>query len=302
MNTFHGGVYAASLTPLYPDFSPALGDLTRLLDFLAGRGCHGALLLGTTGEGTSFAPDERRAIFHAALDVRQAHPDFRLLAGSGTPSLEETIQITRTAFDLGFDGVVVLPPYYYKKITDDGLFAWYDQVIRRAVPAGGALFGYHFPGVSGVGLSLELLSRLKEAHAERFTGIKDSSGEPAHAAALGQRFGKDLLVLTGSDRLFSQALQNQAGGCITAMANLYSPDLRMAWEAFQAGDQAALQEAQDRLSAKREVLDRYPPAPPLCKAVIARQHGLPEWTVRPPLMPMLPELAERAAEELFQAG
>jgi len=302
MNHPLSGVYGAALTPLTPDGQLALGDLVRLLDFFAGRGCHGALLLGTTGEGTSFAPDERRAIFTAALDVRVRHPDFRLLAGTGTPSLEETVQLTRMAFDLGFNGVVVLPPYYYKKVSDDGLLAWYDQVIRRATPADGALFGYHFPGVSGVGLSLDLLARLKDAHPQRFTGIKDSSGDPEHAEKLGARFGKDLLVLTGSDRLFSHALQHAAGGCITALANLYSPELRQVWQAFQAGNETAQVNAQATLAAKRLVLDRYPPAPPLLKAVIARQYDFPEWAVRPPLSPLSPSLAEQATLEFSQAG
>jgi 4-hydroxy-tetrahydrodipicolinate synthase len=302
MITQLAGVYAAALTPLHSDGNLALGDLLRLLDFLAGRGCHGALLLGTTGEGTSFAPDERRAILSAGLQVRQSHPDFRLLAGTGTPSLEETIQLSRTAFDLGFDGVVVLPPYYYKKLSDDGLLSWYCQVIQRAVPAGGALFGYHIPGVSGVGLSLELLSRLKDAQPDKFAGIKDSSGDPEHAVQLGRRFGQDFLVLTGSDRLLSHALQQGAGGCITAMANLYSPELRRAWDAYRDGNLAEQENAQASLSAKRQVLDRYPPAPPLLKAVIARQHSFPTWAVRPPLMPLGSDLAERAALEFSQAG
>ena len=302
MNNPLAGVYGASLTPLTSEGQLALGDLTRLLDFLAGRGCHGALLLGTTGEGTSFAPDERRAIFTAALEVRVRHPDFRLLAGTGTPSLEETIQLTRLAFDLGFNGVVVLPPYYYRKVGDDGLLAWYDQVIRRATPADGALFGYHFPGVSGVSLSLDLLSRLKDAHPKAFAGIKDSSGDPEHATQLGERFGNDLLVLTGSDRLFSHALQHGAGGCITAQANLYSPELRQVWQAFLAGDIPAQESAQATLTAKRQVLDRYPPAPPLLKAAISRLHGFPQWAVRPPLMPLSPELAEQATLEFSQAG
>jgi 4-hydroxy-tetrahydrodipicolinate synthase len=104
------GVYAAAVTPLKPDFSPDADAIPHLLGFLAGRGCHGALMLGTTGEGPSFSPAERDGIWRAAMRVRQEHPDFRLLAGTGTPSLTETIDLTRLAFELGFDGVVTLPP------------------------------------------------------------------------------------------------------------------------------------------------------------------------------------------------
>jgi 4-hydroxy-tetrahydrodipicolinate synthase len=116
---------------------------------------------GTTGEGPSFSPTERLEALRSALLVRQKHPQFRLLFGTGTPSLEETASLTRAAFDLGVDGVVVLPPYYFRKVSDDGLMAWFSQVIETAVPAGGALLGYHFPNMSGVPLSLDLPGRLK---------------------------------------------------------------------------------------------------------------------------------------------
>lgn len=289
------GVFAAALTPLEPDFSPALDDIPQLLAFLAQRGCHGALLLGTTGEGPSFAPRERAEILQAAKRVREEHPDFRLLAGTGTPSLQETIELTRSAFDLGFDGVVVLPPYYYRNATQEGLFAWFSQVLLHAVPDGGALLAYHIPAVSGVNLSLDLLARLRDSYPDRFAGLKDSSADPEHARSLGERFGKDLAVLNGNDPLFSLALQNQAAGCITALANLYSPELRLIWEAHQVNEAAP--DAQARLLAARATLDRYPPAPPLLKSVLARTTGFRRWAVRPPLLPLPVDLEEQAVAE-----
>lgn len=298
MNPFNHlrGVYAAALTPLHQDFTPDVEALPLLLDFLARRGCHGALVLGTTGEGPSFAFKERLEIFRAALTIRQVHPEFRLLAGTGTPSLEETKELTRSAFDLGMDGVVVLPPYYFRKVSDAGLFAWFNVLLQSAVPAGGALLGYHIPPVSGVALSLDLLERLKEAHPERFAGIKDSSGEATHAQALGERFGSELVVFNGNDRLFSLALQAHASGCITAMSNLFSPDLRLVWDAFQAGQPNL--PVQARLDACRLVMDRYPPAPPLLKALLHRLHQFPAWSVRPPLLPLPEETASQAEQEL----
>lgn len=286
------GVFAAALTPLDSQFQPDLEAVPRLLDFLVQRGCHGALLLGTTGEGPSFATGERVAIFKSAQAVRQVHADFRLLGGTGTPSLEETIHLTRAAFDAGLDGVVVLPPYYYRKASEEGLFAWFSHVIRKAVPAGGAFLGYHIPSVSGVPLSVELLSRLKEAFPDRFAGIKDSSGDPDLAKELGRRFGKDLVVMTGNDRLLSLALQSQASGSITAMSNLFSPDLRLVFDAHHAGE--AEPNAQSRLDAFRSVMDRFPPAPPLLKALLHRLHGFPLWPVRPPLT-ALPDTALQEA-------
>lgn len=293
------GVYAAALTPLEPDGGPALDDLPPFLDFLARRGCHGALLLGTTGEGPSFSGDERLAILRAGLAVRQAHPGFRLLAGTGTPALEETVLLTRQAFDLGYDGVVVLPPYYFRKVSDDGLYAWFSRLLQTAVPAGGALLGYHIPGLTGVPLSLDLLARLKDAFPERFAGLKDSSTDSQTARQLGERFGSDLVVFSGTDSLFSLALQNQAGGCITALANLRSPDLRLVWDAHRAGQVDSV--AQGRLDLARAVMDRYPPNPPLYKALLARWHTFPRWVVRPPLLPLSDDAEERIVAEAQQA-
>ena len=275
------GVYAAALTPLHPDFSPDLEAVAPYLAFLAARGCHGALIFGTTGEGPSFSPAERKAVWQAALGVREKVPDFRLLAGTGTPSLTETIDLTRAAFDLGYDGVVVLPPYYYRKATDEGLFTWFSELIQKAVPGDGFLFGYHFPAAAGIGFSLDLLVHLKDTFPTQFTGIKDSSHDPDFARALGQRFGTDLAVFSGTDSDFTLALENHAAGCITAPANLISPDLCAVYDAFISGrDTSAVQ---NRITKERHILEKYPPFPPTLKALIHRLHGQPRWSVRPPL-------------------
>ena len=297
MHTFSefSGVFAAAVTPLKPDLSPALDDLPALLEFLAQRGCHGVLLLGTTGEGPSFAAHERIEIFRAAQQARKSMPSLRLLAGTGTPSLEETISLTRAAFDEGMDGVVILPPYYFRKVSDEGLFAWFSQVLQQAVPSGGLALGYNIPPVTGISFSLELLGRLREAFPDRFAGIKDSSGEAEYAQQIGARFGNDLFVLTGNDRLFSKALQSQASGCITAMANLTSPALRMIWDSHQAGNPISL--LQELVSKARTVLDKTPPFPPLIKALLAKRHGFPVWTVRPPLLPLDEQIVGTAAAE-----
>lgn len=301
MSTFShlAGIYTAAVTPLRMDDTIALDDLAPLLSFLARRGCHGALLFGTTGEGPSFAANERQEALRAALAVRQEHPGFRLLAGTGTPSLEETIGLTRTAFDLGLDGVIVLPPYYFRQVSDDGLFEWFSAVLRRAVPVGGALLGYHIPPVTGVPLSFELLARLQDAFPDRFAGLKDSSADPDHARALGSRFGDELLVLNGNDRLLSLALDHGASGGITNLSSLQSPDLRQVWDAHLAGRAAPA--AQARLDAGRQIVDRYPPAPPFLKALLPRLHGLPYWTVRAPLQSLPQDTVERAVAEYCAA-
>ncbi len=291
------GVFAAVVTPLKPDLALDLDGLNNLLQFLASRGCHGALLMGTTGEGPSFSTEERRLFLQAAVEARHVLPGFKLLAGTGTPSLEETISLTHQAFDLGCDGVVVLPPYYYKKATDEGLFSWFSQVLERAVPSDGLLLGYHIPPTTSVGFSLELLTRLKDAYPQKFAGIKDSSGDTELARGLGKHFGSSLSVLTGNDRLFSLALQSHAAGCITAMANLLSPMLRLVWDKHLLGDPDEL--IQDKLTAAREVMDRYTPFPPLIKMMLARLHGFEAWKVKPPLLEFNPTQVEIVLSEFL---
>jgi 4-hydroxy-tetrahydrodipicolinate synthase len=265
--------------------------------FLAQRGCHGALLLGTTGEGPSFSPKERVAIWQTSLRIRQSYPDFLLLAGSGTPSLEETIELNHSAFHLGLDGVVTLPPYYFRKVSDEGLFDWFSLVIERSVPVGKLILGYHFPGVSGVALSIELLARLKEKYPAQFAGIKDSSGDADFTRQLGERFGSALRVFTGNDRLFSLALDNHAAGCITALANISSPALRQLWEYHRKQDLTGRSEAQKSLDLQRAVAERYLPAPALYKMLLHRRFSLPYWQVRPPLQNLSPDDVDNSLAE-----
>lgn len=299
MTTGHplAGVYAAAVTPLRGrhDSSLDLESVPVLMRFLASRGCHGMVLFGTTGEGPSFSPSEREALTRAVSQARQVMPDFRLLAGTGTPSLSETIDLTKLAFDLGYDGVLVVPPYYFREATDDGLFAWFSELIRKAIPSNGYLLGYHLPSVAGIGFSIELLARLKDAFSVQFAGIKDSSHDPDLATTLSKKFGSDLLVLTGTDSYFQFAMQNNAAGCITALANVTSPDLRKVWDLTQEGKDAS--EAQAHVTRQRDILDKYPPFPPTLKALLHRLHGLPRWDVRPPLESISPELEERAVKE-----
>jgi 4-hydroxy-tetrahydrodipicolinate synthase len=305
MNSQHplAGVYAAAVTPLRPDPSAgAAGDsnldiesIPALAGFLASRGCHGIVLFGTTGEGPSFSPREREALMRAACASRENLPGFRLIAGTGTPSLSETIELTRLAFDLGFDAALVVPPYYFRSATDDGLFNWFSELIHKAVPADKYILGYHFPRVAGVGFSINLLSRLKDAFPVQFAGLKDSSHDADLAHTLGERFGHDLVVLTGTDTYLQLAMQNQAAGCITAPANLLSPDLREIWEGIRAGQDVSA--AHERVEHQRHILEKYPPFPPALKSLLHRLHGFPKWPVRAPLVDMAPSLEDKLVEE-----
>ncbi|MBV6450717.1 MAG: 4-hydroxy-tetrahydrodipicolinate synthase [Anaerolineales bacterium] len=302
MTTQHplAGVYAAAVTPLRQTDNHAseldLEAVPALMQFLASRGCHGVALFGTTGEGPSFSPAEREALMRAALAARDSLDGFRLIAGTGTPSLSETIELTKLAFDLNYDAVLVLPPYYFRKAGDDGLFNWFSEVIRKAVPADKFLIGYHIPPLIGIGFSIPLLARLKEAFPTQFAGIKDSSHDAELARALGEKFGDDLLVLNGTDSYMQLAMENKAAGCITAPANLISPELREIWDLLNEGKDPA--EAQQRVAEKRHILEKYPPFPPTLKALLHRMYGLPRWAVRPPLEAITMEMEEKALQEL----
>ena len=288
------GVYAAAVTPLL-DSTPDLDSVPRLMSFLASRGCHGAVLFGTTGEGPSFSPTEREALMRCAREARESMSGFRLIAGIGTPSLSETIELTKLAFDLGFDAALALPPYYFRNATDDGLFNWFSELITKAVPSDQYLLGYHFPRVAGIGFSLELLARLKDTYPSQFAGLKDSSHDADLARNLGEKFGSDLVVLTGTDSYLQLAMQNQAAGCITAPANILSQDLREIWNAMIQGTDST--EAQARVKRQRDILDKYPPFPPTLKALLHRRHGFPRWSVRPPLESLSEDKEEQVVQE-----
>ena len=290
------GVYAAAVTPLKSDSTLDLEAVPVLLRFLASRGCHGALLFGTTGEGPSFSPKERETLLRCACVYRQQLPEFKLLAGTGTPSLSESIDLTKLAFDLGYDGVVVLPPYYFRQATDEGLFNWFSELITKAVPTNKYLLGYHIPSAAGIGFSLDLLARLKAAFPAQFAGIKDSSHDEAFSTAVGERFGKDLLVLNGTDSHFHHALKNHAQGAITAAANLISEDLREIWDLYQEGKDPS--EVQARVTQQRHILEKYPLFPATLKALLHKLHNMPRWIDRPPLEEMDDEVIEKVINEL----
>jgi 4-hydroxy-tetrahydrodipicolinate synthase len=297
------GVYAAAVTPLRletpngnADDSPLdLESVPALARFLASRGCHGIVLFGTTGEGPSFSPREREALMRAACAVRDELPGFRLIAGTGTPSLSESIELTRLAFDLGYEAALVVPPYYFRNATDEGLFNWFSELIRKAVPSDRHILGYHFPRVAGIGFSIELLARLKDTFPVQFAGIKDSSHDADLARDLGEKFGSDLVVLTGTDTYLQMAMQNHAAGCITAPANILSPGLREVWDGMCAGEDVT--EAQERVDQQRHILEKYPPFPPALKALLHRLHGFPRWPVRAPLVDLAPEAEDRLVDE-----
>ncbi|MDP1544384.1 MAG: dihydrodipicolinate synthase family protein, partial [Anaerolineales bacterium] len=187
------------------------------------------------------------------------------------------------------------PPYYFRKVSDDGLFQWFSELIEKAVPEGKHLLGYHIPPMTGIGFSLDLLERLKTKYPNQFAGIKDSSHDESFATAVGQRFGKELLVLNGTDSYFHHALKNHAQGAITAPANLISDNLRQVWDLHQEGKDPS--DAQAIVMEQRHFLEQYAPIAPILKGLLHKIHGLPHWAVRPPLESASEKVIEEAAEK-----
>jgi 4-hydroxy-tetrahydrodipicolinate synthase len=289
------GVYAAVVTPLTPALAPDLDAIPPLLDFLAGRGCHGVLLMGTTGEGPAFSVAERVAITRAALQHRAAHqPDFKLLAGTGCANLTDTIELTRAVFDLGIDAALALPAFFYKGVGSAGIADYFEHLIEAAVPGDGRLLVYHIPQVSGVGIPAESLTRLMAKYPRQLWGMKDSQDHLPHTQAVLRDF-PGLNVFAGSDTIMSAALAAGAAGAITALANITSPLNRLVWDAHLRG--ATAPEAQARLARARQVTAGLNGSA-VQKFALAELFGFPHWPVRPPLEDLSPEVKTRLATEL----
>ena len=289
------GIYAAAVTPLDDAGQPDLDALPALLDHLANRGCHGALLLGTTGEGPSLSLDERIAVIRAGLAYRDtARPAFKILAGTGCASLPDTIGLTRAAFDAGADGVVTLPAFYYKGLDPAGLAHYFEQVVQAAVPSDGRLLVYHIPQTSGVPVPAETIAALRQRLPNQVYGMKNSQDDRAHLLDTIEAF-PGFAVFAGSDSLLTDGLAAGGAGGITALSNITSPLNRAIWDAHQAG--AAAPEAQAALVQARAAV-RGLNGPAAMKAVLRDLFHFPDWAVRAPLEPLSPEQRRTLAEAL----
>jgi 4-hydroxy-tetrahydrodipicolinate synthase len=270
------GIICAVVTPLR-DGRPDLVNLQQLVTTLRGEGVDGILLLGTTGEGPSFSVAEREAIILAAKEVSGA---MTVHAGTGFASLTDTIDATRRAFEIGVDSVVVIPPYYYKKVTAKGLATFYKQVLDAAVPDDGLLMLYHIPAVTGIPISHELIDRLLEVDEKRLLGVKDSSNDLPHGQALCHRY-PNLRIFLGTDHVLLGGLEAGAAGCITAGGNVLAPLAVQVYRTFSAGQDATAQQA--LLSSARGLLDQYQPSSGMLKSLLALRFRSDGWETRPPL-------------------
>ena len=285
------GVFAAALTPLDENLAPDHGALVAHCRWLLANGCDGLAVLGTTGEANSFSVTERIALLEALVGA--GVPGAALLPGTGCCAIPDTVTLSRAALDLGVAGVVTLPPFYYKGVSEDGLFAAYAEVIERVGDDRLRIYLYHFPRMSGVPLSLGLIERLRKTYPDAIAGIKDSSGDAANMEAMIRNF-PGFRVFPGTEKLLLDMLRKGAAGCISATVNVTSP---LAAEVYRKWDGPSAESLQGRLAAIRESIEAYPLIPAL-KAIMERHSGRAGWRhMRPPNMP----LSESAKEALFAA-
>ena len=275
------GVFSAALTPLDAELAPDHARFVAHCRHLLDEGCDGIALLGTTGEANSFSVAERTALLEAVVAAGIAPQ--RLLPGTGVAALSETIALTRHALSVGVDTVVMLPPFYYKGVSDDGIYASYSEIVQRIGDARLKVVLYHIPQMSAQPISHALIERLRAAYPATFVGIKDSSGDFANMTAMVDRF-PGFSVLVGADPLLLPLLRKGGAGCITATSNLVARDLAYVYKHFRdSDDDATLQAAQARIVKARELVSRFPQMASL-KTLVAERTGHAGWQrLRPPL-------------------
>jgi len=270
------GVIAAIATAIDNAGEPDCGRSVALARFLLVNGCDGLNVLGTTGEGTSFSLAQRIRLMRAY--AASGLPLHHMLVGTGAAALADAVTLTANAAGLGFGGALVLPPFYYKGVPDDGLFAVIAAIMQATAAQPIPIYLYHFPAQSGLPWHLGLIRRLIDCFGERVVGLKDSSGDmdfAREAASLSPRFQ----VFPSTEAALPDTRSGRFAGCIPATANL-NADLCARF--YRSGDAAALAKA----VAIRKLFDGKPLVPGV-KALLAHIHGEPRWTrVEPPLSPL----------------
>lgn len=302
------GILAALPTPFDGAGALAPAAVAPLLDLAALNGCHGVLMAGSTGEGPSLSPCERVALVAEAAAWRSRRPagasPFTLLCGTGHPAWPEAARATGAALDAGADAAVVVPPYYFKGVSDDGLVDWFRRVIDGAGSVQPRILFYDIPRHTGVPLPNAVLRRLVDAYGPHgpVVGLKDSTGD--RAATL-ERIAllPELAIFTGTDTHLSAVLAAGGAGAITALAGVRGDLLRRVWDGRAAPDRAAAAggAAQVELDAGRALLDGWPAVAAL-KAALAHRIGGDAWRVRPPLCDLPANEGEAFREALARIG
>jgi 4-hydroxy-tetrahydrodipicolinate synthase len=279
-----GGVLAPVLTPFGADLAPDPQRLARHCRWLLEHGCSALAPFGTTSEANSLSVDERERLLEALLEA--GVPPARLMPGTGCCALPDSVRLTAQAVRRGCAGVLMLPPFYYKGVSDDGLFRGFAEVIERVGDRRLRVYLYHIPPVAQVGLGPALVERLLRAYPGIVAGMKDSSGDMANTRAMLERFAKDGFdVFVGSEKFLLANLRGGGVGCITATGNVNPGAIDRLFRGWRSPEAERLQED---VNAVRGAIEKAPVIPGL-KAIVAHHGGDPSWaTVRPPLVPLAP--------------
>ncbi len=279
------GVLVPVATPFGDDLAPDRTALIAHCRWLLEQGADGLALFGTTSEANSLGGDERMALLEAVVEA--GIPAQRLMPGTGACALTDAARLSAHAVGLGCGGVLMLPPFYYKGVAEEGLCAFFAEVIERVGDARLRLYLYHIPPVAQVGIPSTLLGRLASRYPGTLAGVKDSSGDWEHTARLLAEYPQ-LEIFPGSEAFLLQGLRHGAAGCITATGNVNPAGIRAIYAGWQEAQADALQA---RAGALRRAVQAHPVIPAV-KALLARIHGTAGWRrVRPPLV-ALPEDAE----------
>ena len=284
------GVMSPVLTPFNADLSPSPARFIKHCRWLLTQGV-GLSIFGTNSEANSLSVSEKRDLLDALVEA--GLPAARMMPGTGACALPDTIELTRHAVNAGCAGVLMLPPFYYKGVSDEGLYRSFARVIDAVADPRLRIYLYHIPPVSQVALSLALIERLLRAYPGAIAGIKDSSGDWNNTSAMLERFqpqGFD--VFAGTETVLLANLRGGGAGCITATGNVNPTAIMRLYREWKNADADAQQAA---LNQTRAVFQKLPIIPAM-KAAIAAKSGDAGWaTVRPPLV----ELSDAESAQLM---
>jgi 4-hydroxy-tetrahydrodipicolinate synthase len=293
-----GGVWAPAITPFRQDLSPDCERFARHAKWLLANGCSGLAAFGTNSEANSLTAEERMML----LEFLVAHgvPAGSLMPGTGVCALIDSVRLTAHAVGLGCAGVLMLPPFYYKGVSDEGLFRSYSEIIERVGDARLRVYLYHIPQVAQVSISIPLIERLLKRYPQTVAGIKDSSGDWNNTKAVLDAFANTGFdVFAGSEVFLLDSMRHGGVGCISATANVNPAAIHHVFENYREPDAGRMQ---TEVTATRAVVQKYPVIPAL-KAIVARAFADDEWaTVRPPLVELTASQRESLAADLDSHG
>ena len=292
------GVLSPVVTPFKPDLSIDTERFVRHCKWLLKNGCSGLAVFGTNSEANSMTVEEKLTLL-AAL-IHAGVPGSALMPGTGHCAGPAPIRMTAHAVKHGCAGVLMLPPFYYKGVSDEGLFRYFAEVIERVGDERLRVYLYHIPPVSQVPISLKLIERLLARYPGIVAGAKDSSGDWNNTKAMLDEFGKSGFdVFAGSEAFLLDNMRNGGVGCITATGNINPGPIDNVYRNWRSGEADKLQAG---IGVTRKIMQKYPMIPAL-KSVVAHFGNDPLWAkVRPPLVELTREQEAALIPELKASG